>query len=82
MAEAVMLSASGGAVGTAIAVFFFNGLSFQGLGDSFTQVVFDLSVTWDSIETGIILAVIVGFLGGIFPAIRAARMPILAVHRG
>ena len=82
MAEAVMLSAIGGAVGTGIAVLFFNGLSFQGLGDSFTQVVFDLSVTWDSIETGITLAIMVGVFGGIFPAIRAARMPILAVHRG
>ena len=81
MAEAVMLSAIGGAVGTGIAVLFFNGLSFQGLGDSFTQVVFDLSVTWDSIETGITLAIMVGVFGGIFPAIRAARMPILAVHR-
>ncbi len=81
LVEALMLCALGGVVGALLAIQFFNGLSFQGIGDSFTQVVFDLSVSGESVLTGIILAIIVGLLGGFFPAIRAARMPILAVHR-
>jgi hypothetical protein len=51
---------------------------FLTLGASFTQVVFSFKLTPALATEGVSLALIVGLLGGIFPSIRAARMPILA----
>ena len=48
------------------------------LGGNFTQIVFDFRLSPGLIGQGVALALIVGLLGGLFPAIRAARMPIVA----
>jgi putative ABC transport system permease protein len=53
-------------------------LSASTLGASFTQVVFSFKLTPALAAQGVSLALIVGLIGGIFPSIRAARMPILA----
>ncbi len=80
MAEALMLSAIGGLVGAAAVYLLFNGVSASTLGGSFTQIVFSFAVTPSAIIAGIVMALVIGFLGGLVPAIRAARVPILAVH--
>jgi putative ABC transport system permease protein len=54
----------------------FNGVTASTLGGNFMQVVFELSPRL--IVEGVALALIVGLIGGIFPALRAARLPIVA----
>ena len=79
--EAMLLALIGGVVGAAAAWLFFNGNSVNTLGANFTQVVFQLTVTPQLAFSGIVLACIIGLVGGLFPAIRAARLPIAAALR-
>jgi len=79
--EALLLSLLGGTLGAALAWVFFNGHSVSTLGGAFAQVVFKLTVTRRLIVTGIIWACIIGLLGGLFPAVRAARIPVAEALR-
>lgn len=79
--EAVLLALIGGVLGAALAWLFFNGNAVNTLGANFTQVVFNLTVTPLLALEGIALACLVGFIGGLFPALRAARQPIAAALR-
>jgi putative ABC transport system permease protein len=76
MFEAVLLSLLGGVIGALLAWALFNGHSVSTLGGAFAQVVFKLTVTPTLLVTGIIWACIIGVLGGLFPALRAARLPV------
>jgi putative ABC transport system permease protein len=76
--ESAVLAALGGVLGVTAAFLIFDGLSASTLGASFTQVVFSFELTPALAAQGVSLALIVGLIGGIFPSIRAARMPILA----
>lgn len=49
---------------------------------TFSHMAFAFQVTPGIILQGIIFALIMGFLGGLFPAVRAARMPIIEALRG
>lgn len=77
LTEATTLAALGGALGVLAAFLVFDGLSASTLGSSFTEVVFTFELTPALAAQGVALALMVGLIGGIFPAIRAARMPIL-----
>ena len=77
----VAVSLLGGAIGAALAWLFFNGHTVSTLGAAFAQVVFQLTVTHALIITGIIWACIIGLLGGFFPALRAARLPVAEALR-
>ena len=77
LVESVVLAFIGGIVGVLAAFLLFDGISTSTMSGSFTQVVFDFNVSGDAFKNGIILAVIIGFVGGIFPAWRASRMPLL-----
>ena len=79
--EALLLSLIGGAIGAAAAWMFFNGNTVNTLGANFTQVVFHLTVTPQLLVSGILWAVFIGILGGLFPAIRAARLPVATALR-
>jgi putative ABC transport system permease protein len=81
MIEALLLSLLGGLIGAALAWLFFNGHSVSTLGGAFAQVVFQLTVTRTLIVTGIVWACIIGLLGGFFPALRAARLPVAEALR-
>jgi putative ABC transport system permease protein len=48
---------------------------------SFSQVVFDFAVTGDLTWQGLLAAVVIGLVGGLFPAIRAVRMPLATALR-
>jgi putative ABC transport system permease protein len=50
-------------------------------GPSFSQVVFDFAVTGDLLVDGLYVALIIGAFGGLFPAIRAARLPVAQALR-
>jgi putative ABC transport system permease protein len=81
MLEALLLSLLGGLIGAALAWVLFNGHSVSTLGGAFAQVVFKLTVTRALIVTGIIWACIIGILGGLFPALRAARLSVAEALR-
>ena len=79
LAEALVLALIGGVVGTAAAALIFHGFTAKTLSSNFTSVVFTFQVTPALCVTALTLALIVGVLGGIFPAIRAARLPIVGM---
>jgi putative ABC transport system permease protein len=81
MIEALLLSLLGGVIGAALAWLFFNGHTVSTLGGAFAQVVFQLTVTRALIITGIVWACVIGLLGGFFPALRAARLPVAEALR-
>jgi putative ABC transport system permease protein len=82
MAESMLLSLSGGLLGALFAYVVFNGYAVSTLGGGFTQVAFQFAVTPNLVVIGLLLAVVIGFLGGLAPAIRAARLPVTAALRG
>ena len=81
MIEALLLSLLGGIIGASLAWLLFNGHSVSTLGGAFAQVVFQLTVTRALIISGIIWACVIGLLGGFFPALRAARLPVAEALR-
>lgn len=77
MAESLALAALGGVVGGALAYAAFNGYQTSTMNfTTFSQVAFAFKVTPALLVTGLVYALIMGFVGGVFPAIRAARLPI------
>ena len=82
MIESTLLALIGGIVGGAAAYLVFNGFQVSTLnGASFSQVVFDFAVTPDLLINGLYAALIIGAFGGLFPAIRAARLPVAQALR-
>jgi putative ABC transport system permease protein len=73
MMEALLLALVGGILGALIAYLLFNNLSVSTLGQNFTQVVFNFKVTPALVVRGLIIAVVIGMIGGLLPAIRAVR---------
>ena len=82
LAESIVLSVIGGVVGALAAWLFFDGFSASTLGASFTQVVFTFELTPELFINGIILALGIGLIGGLFPAWRAARIPVVLAFQG
>jgi len=76
--ESLVLAAIGGLIGAIATYLVFDGFTASTLGGSFTQVVFSFKLSPALIGQGVLLALIVGLIGGLFPALRAARMPIVA----
>lgn len=79
LAEALTLALIGGVVGILAATLLFQGYSASTLSSNFTQVVFTFKVTPALCASALVLALIVGVIGGIFPAFRAARQPIVGM---
>ncbi|OYQ35351.1 peptide ABC transporter permease [Niveispirillum lacus] len=80
MLESLVLAGIGGVIGSLGIFLFFDGFSTSTLGQGFTQIVFTVSLTPALVKQGIVLALIVGLIGGFFPALRAARLPIVAAY--
>ena len=82
MLESLAVALVGGGLGAAIAYLAFNGFHTSTVNwQSFSQVTFSFAVTPPLLVQGIIWATCIGLLGGFFPAIRAARLPIAAALR-
>jgi putative ABC transport system permease protein len=76
MLEALLLAIVGGLLGAVIAYVLFNNMTVSTLGQNFTQVVFDFKVTPELVVRGLVISIVIGMIGGLLPAIRAARLPV------
>lgn len=76
MTEALLLSLPGALLGVALAWLLFNGLTASPFGMSF-----QLAVTAPIAAIGICWALAMGLVGGVLPAVRAARVPVTAALR-
>ena len=74
--ESMLLAVPGALLGSALAWLLFNGLAASPFGYSF-----QLSVTLSLAVLGIEWALAMGLLGGLLPALRAARMPVVTALR-
>jgi putative ABC transport system permease protein len=82
IAESTVLAVVGGIVGGALAYLGFDGFQTSTMNfQSFSQVAFAFRVTPTLLGQGLLCAVVMGLLGGILPAIRAARLPIVNALR-
>ncbi|MCU0756316.1 MAG: ABC transporter permease [Xanthomonadales bacterium] len=79
--EAMLLALAGGLLGAALVWLVFNNYAVTTLGQGFTQVVFQFRVTADLLLTGVLLSLAIGFIGGLWPALRAARLPVTVALR-
>jgi len=80
LVESLLLSLLGASLGAAISWVLFNGDTVM-LGDSVSSLVFKMQVTPALLGLGMTLAVGVGLIGGLFPAVRAARLPVATALR-
>jgi putative ABC transport system permease protein len=78
MTEALILSLIGGAIGAFLAFLFFNGhqVSTSAGSQGTHHLVFHLAVSWHLVVLGIVWSCVIGLIGGLLPAVRAARLPV------
>jgi len=77
LVESMFLALIGGAVGAIAAYLAFDGFGAATMNwQTFSQVAFAFRVTPELLVRAIIIAAGIGLVGGLFPAIRAARLPI------
>jgi putative ABC transport system permease protein len=82
LAEAVLLSLIGGLLGGGLAWAAFDGYQTATMNwQSFSQVAFAFAVTPSLLARGLFYAIVMGLLGGMMPAIRAARLPVVTALR-
>lgn len=80
--ESMALALLGGVLGALISWLLFNGYSVSTLGAGFTQVAFQFQVSPQLMMRGLLIALALGFVGGLLPALRAARLPVTVALRG
>jgi putative ABC transport system permease protein len=79
LAESMSLALLGGTAGGGVAWLLFDGYRAATMNlQSFNQVAFAFAVTPSLLARGVACAAVIGFIGGLFPALRAARQPISA----
>jgi putative ABC transport system permease protein len=82
LAESMALAFFGGVIGGAAAYLGFNGYQTSTINfQTFSQVAFAFRVTPGLLALGLIYAMVMGLVGGLLPAIRAARLPIASALR-
>ncbi len=82
MVESLVLALIGGALGAVLSYLTFNGLHTSTMNwNSFSQITFAFAVTPNLLVQGIVWAALIGLIGGLFPALRGARLPIAAALR-
>jgi putative ABC transport system permease protein len=80
LVEALLLALVGALIGAAISWLMFNGNTVT-LGGSVSSIIFKMQVDPPLFAAGVLLACAVGFIGGLFPAVRAARLPVATALR-
>jgi putative ABC transport system permease protein len=79
--ESVFLAALGGALGCLLA-YPMNGFSTgTGQTQSFSEIAFAFAITPGIVAWSMVFAILMGLVGGLLPAVRAARLPITRALR-
>jgi len=82
MLETMLLALIGGLIGGGLAWLIFNGFTASTLAAGTTgQLAFTFKVTPGLLWEGLKWALAIGFVGGLFPALRAARLPVTTALR-
>jgi putative ABC transport system permease protein len=82
MIESLLLALVGGLLGGGLAYAAFNNFHTSTMNfQTFSQVAFAFKVTPQLLARGIVWSLFIGLVGGLFPAIRAARLPIASALR-
>lgn len=82
MFESLVVALVGGVIGAGVAYGVFNGFHTSTVNfQSFSQVTFAFKVTRELLVQGIVWATAIGLIGGLLPALRAARLPIASALR-
>jgi putative ABC transport system permease protein len=77
LTEALLIGLAGGVIGALIAYLAFNGVRASTMNfTTFSQITFAFTVTPMVLVLGVVYALILGFIGGLLPGLRAARLPI------
>jgi putative ABC transport system permease protein len=80
--ESLALALVGGILGGAVAYLWFDGYTAATMNfQTWSQIAFAFAVTPKLLANAIFLAATIGLIGGLFPAIRAARLPIAMALR-
>ncbi len=80
--ESLLLALVGGVVGGGLAYLAFDGFRAATINySSFSQIAFAFDVTPGLMLQGVFYAIFLGLIGGFFPAVRAARLPIATALR-
>jgi putative ABC transport system permease protein len=80
--ESVLISLVGGVVGC-VAVLPFNGVTAGTMNwQTFSHLAFAFRITPDLLAQGMVFALLMGVVGGVPPALRAARRPVAEALRG
>jgi putative ABC transport system permease protein len=80
LTEALLLALVGAFLGAAVAWLLFGGNQIS-MGGTVSSAIFELKITPALLAIGVVWACVVGLLGGLFPAVRAARLPVAAALR-
>jgi putative ABC transport system permease protein len=80
LTEALLLALIGAALGASVAWLLFGGNTIS-MGGSISSAIFTLKITPALLGIGVAWACAVGLLGGLFPAVRAARLPVATALR-
>ena len=80
MLETMLLALFGGVLGALVVWLVFNGYTASTLS-GLTQLVFRFQVSPQLLWEGLKWALAIGFIGGLFPAVRAARLPVTTALR-
>jgi len=78
--ESVLLAMVGGVLGCLVALPM-NGYTAATQTNAFSELAFAFKITPELLIVGMTFAVVMGFIGGLLPAFRAARMPITRALR-
>lgn len=78
MVESAAVTAAGAVVGLILAWAGFDGIRSSTLGSNFAQVIFEFRLSRRTLVQAVELALLIGLIGGFFPALRAARQPLVA----
>jgi putative ABC transport system permease protein len=82
VAESLVIAGFGGVIGAILAFLVSNGRSTGTTNwDSFSELTFKVAVTPQIVLAGILFALVMGLIGGFFPARRAARLPVAEAVR-
>jgi putative ABC transport system permease protein len=76
MIETMLLALVGGALGAGVVWLLLNNYTGTTVGADYNEMMFQFRVSPALVGSGLRVALVIGFLGGLLPALRAARMPV------